>query len=339
VQQEKHDKLIQLIGSSSILSPREKAEWTQLLELMNDKQTNELEKILLVAAEQDDGAAPVQPRPALVTPESLIHNLQTNQPVPAVVRPPRPLEDIKRNQPFTRIKDILAEKELPQGHPGPLEELELSGPKVEAKPLPEPARPAPPLARPPLPVPPAKPKTASEPAVNLSSLLAKKLSNQDGLSARFQPKGPVLPKVPIKSQVSQQVDREGRNAGVSLDKVRGFDQAEKVFQPVQKQTFRSEHFYEKPSISSLQSLTQLTYANFSAAKAIELYEPLRQFIKQYGYYDTRSFLEQSPLYQTYVDTGVKVLGGQADFVQEWEGLMSQEDFEKFADLLIQMHTV
>lgn len=325
MQQEKYNQLLELIEHSSILSPREKAEWSELLELMNDKQVNELEKILVLAAEQDTAVSLPKIQP------------QSNP-------PQRPLEDIKRNQPFTRIKDILAEKELTQGHPEPVKELELPGPKIELRPLPkpaplpQPARPAPPIAKPPLPVAPI-PKTVGDSGVNLSNLLAKKLANQDGLSAKLQPKGPILPKVPVKSQVSQHVEREGTAAGVSLEKVRGFDQAGRVFQTAQKPVFRSEHIYEKPNITSLQSLTQLKYDNFTAAKALELFEPLRQFIKQYGYYDTRSFLEQSPLYRTYVDTGVKVLGGQADFVQEWEGLMSQADFEKFADLLIQMHTV
>ncbi len=344
MQQDRYDNLIQLIQSSSILSLRERSEWSALLELMNDKQLNELEKILLAAQEQDEAAQqpavqPVQPaRPApapikTVTPESLLHNLQ-----PA--KPTRPLEDIRRNNTFTKIKDVLAEKELPPGHPGPLQELELLKPQLPAQPAPAvrpsplPARPAPPVA------PSPKPKPGLEPSVDLSKLLAKKLANQDGLMPRPLPRPPVAPKVPIKTSVNTQVQGEGRSLGVELDKVRGLEQAEKVFQPAQKPaTAHREHFYEKPNITSLQSLAGLTYDNFAASKSRELFEQLGRLIKQYGFHDVRNYLEQSPLYQVYVDTGAKVLAGQADFVQEWEGLMSQEDFETFADLLIQMHTV
>lgn len=326
--QERYNKLIGLIRDSSILSPRERAEWSALLELMNDKQINELEKILLDAENQDQAVrpAPVVPKalpvkpPQAVTPESLLKNLQP-------VRPIRPLEDVRRASQPTRIRDILAEKELPPGHPNPMQELELPSPADRNKPEVLP-KPAPPIA---------KPRAGLEPSLDLSSLLAKKLSSQPPVPGRVLPKPPV-PKVPIKSAVSSQVQREGKSIGVMLDKVRGLEGANKVFDPAQRaQPMLRPRLYEKPSIVSLQSLSQLTLDNFTANKAVELMEPVKQLIKQYGYYETRSSLEQSPLYQAYVDTGAKVLGGQADFVQEWEGLMSQPDFEMFADLLIQMH--
>lgn len=332
--QERYDKLIELIRNSSILSPRERAEWTALLELMNDKQINELEKILSVAEDQDRAVAPVRPqppkpvfKPAPLTPESLLRNLQP----PAKLG--RPLEDIKRNQTFTRLKDILEEKELSPGHPEPVKELELPPPKSITAQSEQPVlpRPAPPVARPVPPVPPAKPKAGAD----LSSLLAKKLAGQESIM-----RGPVLPKAPIRQTVSSQVQGEGLNLGVELGKVRGLEQAGKVFEPARRpQVSHREHLYEKPSITSLQGLSQLTYNNFSAAHADELFEFIKALIKQYGFHDTRVYLEQSPLYQTYLETGAKVLAGQADFIQDWEGLMNQADFEKFADLLIQMHTV
>lgn len=336
--QERYDKLIRLIQDSSILSPRERAEWSALLELMNDKQINELEKILLDAENQDQAVrpAPVVPKalpakpPQAVTPESLLKNLQPAKPI-------RPLEDVKRASQPTRIRDILAEKELPPGHPNPMQELELPNPADRNKPEVLPS-PAPPIAKPAMPTSPiAKPRAGLEPSLDLSSLLAKKLSSQPPVPGRVLPKPPV-PKVPIKPVVSSQVQREGKNVGVMLDKVRGLEGAGKVFEPAQPaQHLIRPRFYEKPNIVSLQSLVQLTLDNFTANKAIELLEPIKQLIRQYGYYETRSYLEQSPLYQAYVDTGAKVLGGQADFVQEWEGLMNQPDFEMFADLLIQMH--
>ena len=332
--QERYNKLIGLIQDSSILSPRERAEWSALLELMNDKQINELEKILVDAENQDASthpspAAPTMPpaKPAqAVTPESLIKNLQ-----PA--KPPRPFEDIKRASQPASIKDILAEKELPPGHPNPMHELELPGPAEKPKP-------APPIAKPAMPAPPiAKPRAGLEASMDLSSLLAKKLTSQGPVPGRVLPKPPV-PKVPIKPAVSSQVPTEGRSVGVMLDKVRGLESAGKVFEPMQHaEHMQRPRLYEKPSIVSLQSLAQLTLDNFTAGKATELLEPIKQLIRQYGYYETRGSLEQSPLYRAYVDTGAKVLAGQADFVQDWEGLMSQHDFEVFADLLIQMHRV
>lgn len=332
--QERYDKLIELIRNSSILSPRERAEWTALLELMNDKQINELEKILSVAEDQDRAVAPVRPqppKPALQstpsTPAKLLRNLQP----PA--KPGRPLEDIKRSQTFTRLKDILEEKELSPGHPEPVKELELPPPKLVASQSEQPvlSRPAPPVAKPVPPAPPAKPKAGAD----LSSLLAKKLAGQDSIL-----RGPVLPKAPIKQTVSPQVQGEGLNLGVELGKVRGLEQAGKVFETARRpEVLHREHLYEKPNITSLQGLSQLTYSNFSATHAEELFEIIKTLIKQHGFHDTRVYLEQSPLYSTYLETGAKILAGQADFVQDWEGLMSQADFEKFADLLIQMHTV
>ena len=68
VQPKDIDKLRSLISSSAILSPSEKAEWLALLELMNDKQLGELEKILATAQKPAPAALPVQPQDSKSTP-------------------------------------------------------------------------------------------------------------------------------------------------------------------------------------------------------------------------------------------------------------------------------
>ncbi len=43
-----HDRILGLISSSKILSAQERQEWLDMLPLMNDKQTKELEEILAI---------------------------------------------------------------------------------------------------------------------------------------------------------------------------------------------------------------------------------------------------------------------------------------------------
>ncbi len=138
------EKLEKLINSSPILNSKERIEWWSLLDLMNDKQSNEFERILLSAtAAPKTAPPPVQPQkvappiqqpkpeasPSAIPKLSHILNLprveaegseiKKDQPVPKIPNIQKP-EEPKKSVFEQKLKSILEEKEL--GAPKPKEE-------------------------------------------------------------------------------------------------------------------------------------------------------------------------------------------------------------------------
>lgn len=188
------EKLNNLIKSSPILNPQERTEWLALLDLMNDKQLGELERILATSGKSQVAsqrtASQVHAASSQVPNLSHILNLphirdaaanQTQKPSP----PPPPAISPASAKFNARLKSLLEEKELPSA---PVEaELPVSTKIVGAQP--ELAKPAPPAVPTP-PVPARKPtgetlKQAPVPA-NLSSAIAKP-SNSDNSARPGQP--------------------------------------------------------------------------------------------------------------------------------------------------------
>jgi hypothetical protein len=139
------EKLKGLIQKSPILTPAERDEWLLLLDLMNDKQLLELEKILTGAkpAPSPVAAPPISqplvakfpPRPAMAAateqPVYLGHiinmpkisSLEESGKLPAAGIAQ---EADKAKGFLARLKLILGEKELPPGHEEAAKELELT---------------------------------------------------------------------------------------------------------------------------------------------------------------------------------------------------------------------
>lgn len=116
MQQDREEKLKNLINSSSILTPGEKAEWVILVDVMNDKQAGDLEKILASGITETKAPA-MNPNPATAGMPQLSHIM--NLPAASVSRPAPPLvpqPDPKKAAAFAaRLKNIVSEKELPEG--------------------------------------------------------------------------------------------------------------------------------------------------------------------------------------------------------------------------------
>lgn len=151
--QQQINNLKSLIQTSNILSGSEKTEWLGLLELMDDKQLGELEKILLIGKKQAQNQpeikpqavhlpsinTPVKPEPVQAQMPKLSHivnlprigNMQKVAEPKLAVEPPKPIVKIQANQVIqnvkptpqkqaggflAKLKSMLAEKELPSGH-------------------------------------------------------------------------------------------------------------------------------------------------------------------------------------------------------------------------------
>ncbi len=177
MQSAQQDRLQQLIGASPILTAAEKAEWLDMLILMNDKQATELEEILkanvttAMPTKFTPAAAPVRPAPSLskaVPPPNLPHLSHiSNLPAQFASQP------VVAKHPQLKKISLPWAEQLKQR----VEEKELPAPTSESKPKQiiapetvatiEPARVAipPAVAAPSIPVPPIAVKRVSIPVV------------------------------------------------------------------------------------------------------------------------------------------------------------------------------
>ncbi len=164
-----------IVQASTLLSASEKQEWLDLCEVMNDEQLIELKTILLSvipAVKVSTPAPALKPNiESKLPPLKHILNLPKSEEARPVASN-QPVE--KLNQPskfWQKVKNLLAEKELPPGHQEPTKELELpehanlpptSLIKTPSK-LPELKTFPKPVAKPPLtPKPPVKPPTVNQ---------------------------------------------------------------------------------------------------------------------------------------------------------------------------------
>jgi hypothetical protein len=87
----------------------------------------------------------------------------------------------------------------------------------------------------------------------------------------------------------------------------------------------------KIELESLADVEKLTLSHMRGMNPADLLIRLQQLSKMEGYFNLLSFLESSPLYLTYINSGKKMLGGTA--VNPGSDLMSKAEFEVFADIL------
>jgi hypothetical protein len=133
-QQKQH--LTQLIKTSAILNAQEREEWLMLLDLMNDKQVGELERILTPATPFANGAASPGAKPA---PANLPMTHIVNLPKPPQ---PKPAQDKTLSKFAEHLNQILAEKDLPPSEQKSPLDLPKGETKPPAAPKPKPQPPA-----------------------------------------------------------------------------------------------------------------------------------------------------------------------------------------------------
>jgi hypothetical protein len=423
-------KLEQLIKSSPILDASEREEWLALLDLMNDKQLLELEKILqttknpeiqkpknlgpnlghLMNIPSGIKYKPSVPLPA-VSPASLLKDLQAHKVSEFQLQKKEASKIGSQKGAFwSRIKDILSEKELKPGHDSLLVEKELlagneslkkSGVQIKPvfapalKPLQakvtfKPLVPPNPVNRPGFDIPVPRPKSKPQ-AVPLKLILKQTEVPKQPLAPKF----PILTKsllvAPAKPAVSAEQQKKemekygpkGRSdymttvlneeevkdsrvleslkqngtlgkddrklaAGIKLDEVRAKNDSSRLFGSLkglaQDGKYRiGQRSFEKLNITSLLDLAKLTPDNFAYENFAVLISLLKNFVKDFGYHEVVFTFEKSPLFKAYVDTGTKVLAGEKQFTESESSFsdpdfLKQEDFEKVADMLMELQT-
>ncbi len=257
MQSQQMEKLKQMIHSSTLLSDAEKAEWLDMLIVMNDKQASELQAIL-----EGPGPSPAAKPAAPATASPTTPAKATPPPVVATPSQPQkmPLSHIsnlpKFPLPTSRRRGTLKQWEanLRQA----LEEKELAGAKPEER------------------------LTDGRKAVTSAGAVKPPVSYPKASGK------PVKPEPPGPKELNQ------------------------------------------PKDASLLTLGSMRTMDGGLIPA------LKKLVAASNYFEVLFYLEKSPLYQTYLDTGRAALSSPAGtFPEQWEGksLMSKAEFEAFSDLL------
>ncbi len=384
------EKLKKLIQTSPVLNSAERDEWLILLDLMNEKQMQELEKILSSNQQINKSVNQQISRPASQSisksaissqPLSHIMNLPRISETPVMQKPHSSLAALpKKTSPgfFTRIKSILAEKELPAGlkkdelrlMPPPPHAHSQGGklsldskssrqipksppvvprprPKAKAeiqpeKKFPQASKPeeglgvenlfphlrvfqSPPLAKE---SPPFKPGPLKEAPVKLADLL-EKTKLQQAYRPAVSPHQPQFQEPAQKAVLGP--DKKGLEKWPSL---KG-----DLAKPQLKPEVKENNEIKQLTHQSLKDLAALTPEKFGE-KNNNLVLSIRQLIKELGYYEVIFNLEKSPLFQTYIQTGLNILGGKANFENPGQSpdkhYLSRAQFEQFIDFLKQI---
>lgn len=136
--------------------------------------------------------------------------------------------------------------------------------------------------------------------------------------------------------------------GIKLDEVHAKADSSKVFSSlkspiVERKAKLSPQAFQKSGLTSLDDLKKLTLENFVFEDQNSIIKNIKDFIRNFGYHEVLFSLEQSPLFKSYINTGATILSGKAQFsltdnALAGPGLLKQEDFEKIADLLMEIQT-
>lgn len=419
-------KLKGLIQSSPILSLPEKTEWTALLELMDDKQLNELQKILVEGSKKsyfakapenakevldkpkdkpelllkpglqiqantrkiEDvnlqnqksisslGALPVT-KPAVTQIPKLSHilnmpRLGIDNKKPEVATPVKHFEPVKleekkpvlqakptvQNKPsgfMQRLKDILAEKELPA--PKDNQPLEVTVPAPVKKPEPvsfvinqTPTAPLP--VAPPIPVIQKNLTLENFSIKGISQVSQGKkiegIATISGLQPRPIAANPGRQAVTTKPVVTN--TQSGIYFGKTsekekeqiLDEIKQDLEQKKWDEPVQV-SINAQNvnvISGDLNIDKIEDLNTLSTKVLGFAEFGILIKTIKNLILKNGYHPVIFNIEKSPLYKAYIKTGVAILNNQITFAlleeKKSEGYLIKKNFEECADLLRQI---
>ena len=354
MQQQQMSNLMQLIRTSPVLNAQERQEWLQLFDVMNEQQMLELEKIL------KSNAPPVKP-PAgqgLAAGISLSHivnmpQVQSVQPGSLNAQKPGTQLTAKPKPPLVpvpskfaaQLEAMVHEKELPPGHPEPLVEFRPKPQSFQSQPQKQ-FTPKP-IAQSPAVKPEAQPQVMQDFSALVRNPAPIKISPQQVV--RQQPKK--APEPENKFQPGLQ------NMEFLVKAKMQQEQAVKIKPPVQLPEVIEKKAASAPDLRSLEETLEPTVAlnsKLDEAKDVAglslrvwknentqaLVKKLRSLIANFGYHTIIFSLEQSPLYKTYITTGVELLQeGQGFDGSEAPGLeahLDKRDFENFTDLLRQI---
>lgn len=290
------------IQNSTILSDHEKADWLNLLELMNDKQLGELEDIL--AAESAN--------PAVAQAASSQGTLAQSQAQPKADKPVPQLSHIanmpadvtlKRSAPVAAPVQQAAPQPRPKPKPAP-----VAPPVPQPRPVPQPARVQPTPA-------PVIPKS-NPPKTNFTPLPVRPTPSPS--LGDIAPK-PVIQRVPAPAPAAQP-------APIPVPQPQFTQPAEPV--PTQGQaTLTVQDFSELQNLN-LQTLRNFNYQSISSV--------IKTAIAEHGYFPVLQLIESSDLYKGYIEAGKERLGVRSPSGAEIRAGFTQEEFEYVADLLLNM---
>jgi len=368
MQPQEIDKIKQLVKSSSLLSQTEREEWLVLSGLMNDKQLWELREIL-----SSNTQPQIQNiRPAL-SEIPQYHPVRGTPPLTHIMNLPKagtavfPHQEVrsknqevrveeKKTKFWQKIKDVLEEKELPAGHLDPVKELELPA-RIQQAPV-----------APPLPV--ASPQAPKqdfkqqdfkrETEFSVGTLRVDKLvvsgegqgqaetggqlaqeiikKNEARAGEKQNQAQRVAPNFPLKGNFSKQISEyemaqsrssEGREDERQL--ITGLEDPGILVEARIGGKAKGPSFQEEAAkISSLEEAGRLSSSDL--AKNIAL--PLKNLAASFGYHRLVLSFEKSPLFQSYIATGLAALSGKRDLdAPAPGGQLSRREFEKMADVL------
>jgi len=326
------NKIQKLIVSSPILSPKEREEWQELVELMDDKQLLELERILspevgrpnisenqkigtptpTLPSGGEGGTEVVSAQPQSQMPKlSHITNLpKVSQEQSAILKVQLPPAQKQPSAFEAKLKSVLEEKELPAS---PVE-LELP-PRDAAKP--ELKVPVPPMLRvetaksaAPLPVPPAKvPGLANSlPVSEAPQKQELAIDHALNLQVKAAAASPQKPLPTAEAPITQKPQTQPEATPVA-------------------------NF----NLNNLQDLSLIEPGVLKTLPLEELAQKIKSIIGAYGYFEAVFQIEKSPAYKNYIDTGIKILSGHAKFGSGAD-LLTKSEFEKFTDLLAKIQS-
>jgi hypothetical protein len=357
-----NEKLQGLIATSPILSSQERAEWLALLELMDDKQMGELEKILwsevgksesrkvgldsqVIASSPAIQSAPnissgQMPKLSHIvnlprisqTANQKISALETaNQPISRLeaVRPPT----LAQMSPGLQISEQTVKARQGSGFAAKLKsifaekELTTSKPEfplelVDGKASPAASAPKPLFVLKPPSPVPSRPKVLVSPMAPIMTIPKAPLA-QSRPAKPFFGAGAVRPPLKIEN--------------INLPTFKEPSRTVPAPAPV------------RPNLGqalALDKIEDLVLADVNILEANDfgtLVNKVRKLRDQFGYFDVVMNLEKSPAYKIYIATGLKLLTDQISFEQladmpKTEPYMERREFEKFTDLLVKIQT-
>ena len=342
MQPQEINKIQHLVELSPILNPGERLEWISLLGLMNDKQLLELEKIL--ESPPLPKIEPVKPqgsRPTEVPPLTHIMNLPESGTAsfPGGQMSPRAFSQKagKPTRAWNKLKDVLAEKELPPGHKEPQDELELPPPgsknrdtyntqhvapntqeETDSTQHITRSMPSKPLSGPPVP----KPKVITQ--LDLAEISKKTPVHEHSSYAKAsedRPEDKLF--VPGLQDTNVLMNAKFRKPEPVVPA------SPKAAEALRKRSVPGRH------LSKLQDVANLSIADITT----DLVATLKKLSAMYGYNELMFAMEKSPLFQSYINTGLAVLSGKYNLdtgqakEQTLERYLLKEDFEAFVDVL------
>lgn len=347
-------KIQGLIKASAILNPTEKQEWLQLLEVMSEAQAQELEKILgsstpasrpVSMSSGPHALPPLRPpvthtsSPTAKPKQNLGHIVNIPQAfTPATVKgAPAPHETSVHGSFAEKIDHMIHEKELTSGKkqqpvptptPVPVPEethhllVEKSSPKPPvSQPAPKPSVP------PPAPVPAPAPKPV---LTNIQKLAAEVVLEAEKARAEAAAPKPAAPQKPTNTPEAV------------LSKVIQSGQATAGFSKHALPVHEAEHSSQakKVTISGPSDLAALSPETLQLYAYQDLMNAIKKVVHSNSYHTSLAYLEKSPLYKSYLETGLKLLEEGKNFenskMSKDKKYLTRPQFEAFADLLAQI---